>query len=111
MVVLATDPVPPKPGKIRHRGALLDVTYLAWSLDGDIDVGHDRAVLRGRGRGGAAVRERHHGARGPARRPVDDLLGLRDFEGLRYRARAVRGLLPELRWAAASISTSPGGTR
>ena len=45
------------------------------------------------------------------RAAVDDLLGLRDFEGLRDRARAVRGLLPELRWAAASISTSPGGTR
>jgi hypothetical protein len=38
MVVLATDPVPPKPGKIRHRGALLDVTYLPWSLVTDIDV-------------------------------------------------------------------------
>ncbi|WP_433558940.1 hypothetical protein ACQPWY_11685 [Pseudonocardia xinjiangensis] len=36
MVVLADEPVPPKPGKIRHRGALLDVTYLPWSLVADV---------------------------------------------------------------------------
>ncbi|MEW9533951.1 hypothetical protein [Microbispora sp. NPDC049125] len=31
MVVTTHEQVPPKPGKLRHEGVLLDVTYLGWS--------------------------------------------------------------------------------
>lgn len=40
-IVVDSDPVPPKPGKIRTSGVCLDVTYLPWSV-----VSHADSALR-----------------------------------------------------------------